>query len=300
MNKGYIYIVLAGLLFSTAEIAGKVAAVGINPYQLTFLRFLIGAIILLPFARKEFVKRKIKFNKKELLFFLMLGFISIVISMSLFQFAVIYTKASTVAIVFSANPVFTIPFACIILKEKINKKTIYALIISLTGVSFILNPFKLNMNGDFAGIVLAIASAIIFSLYSVLGKKKIEKYGGLAFNCITFICGDAILLLAMIIFKIPIIEGINIWNITKILYMGVFVTGLGYLFYFLSMEHVTASKSSTVFFIKPVLASILASIILGEKIKLNSFIGIMCILFSSYLIISSNKNKSLDKKEAIQ
>lgn len=298
MSRGYIYIVITAFLFSTAEISGKLISNEINPYQLTFIRFFIGALILLPFAVKEIRKRKIMFDKKEFLYFIFQGFLCVVVSMSLFQLAVLYTKASTVAIVFSVNPIFTIPFAYFILNEKIDRNTILSLFISILGLIFILNPVNMELNKDLKGIVLALLSAVVFSLYSVIGKKKIDKYGGIAFNCIKFILGDLILLVILLFLKIPIIQGVEKSNVIQILYMGIFVTGLGYLFYFLSMEKVSATMTSVVFFIKPALAPILAFIILGERIKFSAMVGIACILIGSYIMLISKKNKLINKEEA--
>ncbi|MEA1960544.1 MAG: EamA family transporter [Bacillota bacterium] len=53
MKKGYLYILLTTLLFSTMEISLKTISDQFNPVQLTFLRFLTGALILIPFAQKN-------------------------------------------------------------------------------------------------------------------------------------------------------------------------------------------------------------------------------------------------------
>ena len=50
MNKGYIYILITAFAFSTMEIVGKMISNQLNPLQMTFLRFFIGGLILLPFA----------------------------------------------------------------------------------------------------------------------------------------------------------------------------------------------------------------------------------------------------------
>ena len=56
MKKGYLYIILATFFFSSMEIALKISAGSYNPIQLTFLRFLIGALVLLPLAIREIRK----------------------------------------------------------------------------------------------------------------------------------------------------------------------------------------------------------------------------------------------------
>jgi drug/metabolite transporter (DMT)-like permease len=291
VKKGYLYIVLAAVIFSTMELVGKMISTNINPYQLTFLRFLIGGLILLPFSIKEIKAKKLKFHLNDYMFFLFTGILCVAIGMTLFQLAVLYAKASTVAIVFSANPMFTVPFAFFILKEAITKKTILALGFSLVGIVFILDPF--NIVADYKGILLAVLSAVAFSLYSVIGKLRINKYGSYISNCFTFLFGDFVLLLGLLLFKVPITSGINSSNILQVLYLGIVVTGLGYVFYFLAMKETSAIAASTVFFIKPALAPLLALIILHESLPLNTLIGIMLILTGSYISILLKSKKVL-------
>ncbi|MDD4047525.1 MAG: DMT family transporter [Clostridia bacterium] len=281
MKKGYIYILITAIIFSTMEIAGKIISDSVSPYQITFIRFLIGSFVLLPFAIKELRKRKLSLHKEDFAFFFVTGFLCVVVSMSLFQSAVLYTKASTVAIVFSTNPVFTIPFACLLLKEKLTKKTLISLLVSFLGILFIMNP--LHITGDFIGMIYAILSAITFSLYSVVSKKRIEKYGGLILNCATFIFGDVLLLIMMKFRDLPIIEGINASNISILLYLGIVITGIGFMCYFLAMEKTSASMASMAFFMKPALASIFAFIILGEIIPINAIVGIVFIVGGAFI-----------------
>jgi len=298
MKKAYIYIILTAIIFSTMEIVGKIIANDINPFQLNFIRFLIGALVLLPFAIKGIKKRNIQLGIDDLLYFLFTGLLCIVISMSFFQIAIVYAKASTVAVIFCANPMFTLPIAHYILKEKVTKIAIVSVGISLLGILCILNPFQVN--ADIKGIILVIFSAITFALYSVVGKTRAGKYGSIANNCFTFLAGDFILLVLIMIshlpylarfnvnhnfrflFNIPIIGGINQYNILFLIYLGVVVSGLGFLFYFLAMEESSAATAAIAFFIKPALAPILALMILSEPIPLNTIVGIVLIIVASY------------------
>ncbi|EYE87552.1 membrane protein [Fervidicella metallireducens AeB] len=286
MTKGYLYIILSAFIFSTMELVSKMISSELNPFQLTFIRFLIGGLILLPFALKDMKAKKISLKKEDFLFLSMLAFLSIIISMTFFQLAVLYTKASTVAVIFSTNPIFTIPFAHLILKEKIDKNMIFSLFLSLGGIVLIFNPF--NISPDYVGIILAVLSALTFSLYTVVGKLRIEKYGGTILNSFTFLIGVFMLLFIMLIFKIPVFKGINLGNIFQLVYLGVVVTGLGYLFYFSAIKETSASTASIVFFIKPALAPLLSFIILKESIPLNTLTGILLILFGAYVTLIKN------------
>ena len=74
MKKGYIYIAITTLLFSSMEIALKVVSSNFNPIQLTLERFFIGSLVLLPFAIKSLKNKEISITKEDFKQFLFLGF----------------------------------------------------------------------------------------------------------------------------------------------------------------------------------------------------------------------------------
>ena len=46
MKKAYIYVLITALLFGTMEVSCKIGGSDLDPFQLTFLRFLIGGLVL--------------------------------------------------------------------------------------------------------------------------------------------------------------------------------------------------------------------------------------------------------------
>jgi len=308
MKKGYIYIMLSALLFSTMEISLKLVSDQFNPIQLIFLRFLIGLLILSPLAVRSLQNKGLKLNKSDFAFFSLTGFICVVISMSFYQLAILYCKASTVAILFSCNPLFVIPLAYFILKEKIYRHTVATMVLSIAGIIFIMNP--MNMSDSSTGITFSLIAAGTFALYSVMGKSKSSKYGGIVLNCFSFFMGSIEMLILIgfsrigfisewlvnsglrIFADIPVIQGISIGSLPALIYIGIFVTGLGYAFYFLAMEETSAAAASMVFFIKPALASVLSFIILHEPIAMNTIVGIGLITTGSLVTFLSKSAKA--------
>ena len=56
-KNGTLYIVLTALAFGTMEIALKIAGSSFTTFQLTFLRFFIGGLLLLPLAVKDLIQK---------------------------------------------------------------------------------------------------------------------------------------------------------------------------------------------------------------------------------------------------
>ena len=49
-KKEILYITITAILFSTMEVALKIAGNELDAFQVTFIRFAIGGLFLLPFA----------------------------------------------------------------------------------------------------------------------------------------------------------------------------------------------------------------------------------------------------------
>lgn len=318
MKKGYLYITLTTILFSSMEIMLKSISNSFNPIQLTFERFFIGGLILLPFAIKSLKSKELSINKDDIKQFLFLGFMCVVVSMIFYQLAVTHTKASVVAVIFSCNPVFVMLFAYIFLREEIHYHNIISLILEIIGIIIIINPLSIKLAP--IGITLTLLSSITFALYGVLGNKSTKKFGGEVVTCFSFIFGSIEMLILILLGNIPSISsflisfnfdnfanvplftGYNMSNIWAIIYVYIFVTGLGYASYFKAMEETSANNTSLVFFFKPVLSPILAFIFIKEFIPINMIIGILFILIGSIFTIIRNmalEKKSLDFPEGI-
>lgn len=313
MKKGYPYIILATIIFSTMEVALKLVANDFNPIQLTFTRFFIGGIFLIPFALGAMRKKQIRMDKADLPYFALLGFLGVVVSMVLYQLAVINTPASVVAVLLSCNPVFVTLLAFFLLREAIHKNNIIALVLEVIGTIFIINPLHVELS--ILGVTLTIVSTIIFALYGVFGKRKTTKYGGIVVTCMSFLFGSLQLLIVIGLSHLtPIANGLNSigfdmfanipiftgysWSVLPIVaFICIVNSGIGYACYFTAMEKTSAHTASLAFFFKPMLAPILAFIILHEIIPMNMIIGIIFILagaLASILpaLLAQRKNRS--------
>lgn len=289
MRKVAGYIFLAAFLFGTMEVTLKLAGGALDSFQLTFLRFMVGGLLLLPFAIREIKQNDTVISRKDYLYLLLLGTVCIPLSMLLFQLGVMRSNASTASILISVNPLFTMVFAHFLLKnDKMNKKKVATLCLGLVGILFMVSPWHMQSGNTALGVTLVILGAIFFGLYTVMGKISVEKIGLFAQTSISFILGSLVLLVVLLFMDRPVISGVmdNLW---LVLYLSVFVTGLGYLFYFLAIQKSDATTGSIVFFVKPAIAPVMAVVILGDVITWNGYLGIALILISSFISIKEKR-----------
>ncbi len=300
MNKrtfGYISIVLSAVIFSTMEVVLKTVTGVFKPLQIVCLRFFIGGLCLVPFAAAALKKKKRRLKLSDLPFFIAMGLLCVVLSMVCYQLAVTYSPASTVAVVFSCNALFTTLFAGLILKEPLKLNHYLALVLEVAAVICIMDPF--HQSADRRGILFALAAAVLFALYGVAGRKKSAEFGGIAITCGSVFTGSVILMLLIFIGRIPAVSaalekaGLSLFSnvplfsgipasaIPAFLYICVVVSAGGYVFHMLAVENTSAREAALIFFIKPMIAPIIALIFLQEEIKANTWIGIALFLIGS-------------------
>lgn len=289
MKKVITYIIISAFLFGTMEVALKITGNNLDAFQTTFLRFIIGGIVMLPVAIAEMKKNNTRLSIKDWLYLLLLGVVCVPGSMILFQLGIMASNASTAAVLFSINPMFTVIFAHFMTKDdKFTKGKVLSIVIGALGIIMMIRPWDIQEGNTLKGALMLIVAAAIFGLYSVLGGRTVAKIGTFTQTSISFILGALVLLIILLITGKPIVAGItDNWLI--IAYLSIFITGAGYLFYFLAIKNSNATTGSIVFFLKPVIAPVIAVIVLGEVITWNMYVGIALILTASYIIIREKK-----------
>ncbi len=287
MKKGIFFTLVTALMFVTLEPISKLIAGDVSPYAITFWRFLIGALMLLPPAMIKVKKEGLKITGKDIVLFALLGVLLICVSMLSLQIAVkIATAPSLIAIIFSSNSIFTIVFACLLLKEKLTWNKAVALVFGVAGVAFCAD-FSSGTNLE--SVALAILAALSFSLYTALSKKYTKKFSGLIQSGFAFFIGAIVLLIVLLIIGEDLLPVINVMNISVVLYLCIFITGIGYLAYFKAMEHGGTMMASLAFFIKPILTPFVTWIINGIVPNIMVFVAVACIVIASCFTMYKKK-----------
>ncbi len=296
---GYLCLLVTLFFFSTFEVVSKTLVDRIDSYQMNFLRFFIGGTVLLVIL---LAKREAAITGKELLWCIGIGIINVTLSMNFLQLSLYMpdAKASVSAVIFSSNPIFVCVFAALIDKEKISVQKLAGLFIGIVGI---LTMFYEKLGGGLPGFkspLFALLSAILYGLFTVLGRKVSSRMGSLKMNTYCFLAGS-LAMLPLFLFtnsKMPVLDGMAI---VKVLYLAVFVTGVAYIAYFKGLSVLGTTNGSLVFFLKPALASLIAIIFLNEKATLNLLIGTILIIAGVVIVVRfGNRGNDFNKGDVSQ
>ena len=178
-NLAYILLILTTLFWSGNFIVGKAASIyEIPPFSLNFFRWFFAGLILMPFTIKEIINKK-KYILSNLGFFIILGITSITIFNSIVYYSLYHTQVISGVLMISTIPVWIIFISSILNIEKTNLFQIIGVILSLTGVLFIITKadIELIQNLDFnKGDLTMVIAMFSWAVYSALLKKKNTKY----------------------------------------------------------------------------------------------------------------------------
>jgi drug/metabolite transporter (DMT)-like permease len=298
MKRGYLFVLGAIVLFSTIEVAAKYlqsgegAAGQVGPLQVATLRFLLGAafilILLLGQRQGRFIADAVN---KDGLPIALLGAVGVFLTFFLLHEGIESTSASTAAVIFSMNPVFTVLIASLILRERLGLTGWIGVGLGLAGAFAAVTGFRFSgllSRDDFLGSILVLISAVTWSLYTVYGKRYSERYGSLVLSFLTMASGSLLLAVLLTIqggWGEMAGYGPRAW--AWLVYLGVVTVGVGYILYFEGMRRVPASRGASLFYLKPVLALLFAHFLLGELITYTLLLasvmvasGILLVAFS--------------------
>ena len=297
-KKVYLYIFLTAFCFGTMELSGKIAASSLDPFQFTFLRFLIGTACMMPLAFGEQKERNaalIEVGKpayrptfKDMATVIAAGIICVPLGMGSIQLGIMMTNASTASVIVGTNGMFAMVFAHFIGGEHMSRTKWLYLLLALVGLTFMICPWDLAPGNTLAGSLLVLLGAMLFGLYTVIGKFAGRAMGSITQACSSMFLGNIVLLIFLLVARRPIFAGVP-ENLGVVLYAGIVVTCGGYLFMFLTIKHANVQTSAISFFLKIAIAPLLSVIVLSEHLELSSYIGIACVLAASFLNLRENR-----------
>ncbi len=290
--KAYILLTLTALFWSGNFIVGKAASIyEIPPFSLNFYRWLFAFIILFPFTYKEIITNK-KYILENLGFFIILGITSITIFNSIVYYSLYHTQVISGVLMISTIPVWIMFIASLLKIEKTNIYQIVGVILSLTGVIFIITKAdlelvkNLNFNKGDLSMVVAMFS---WAIYSALLKKKTYKVSQIALLEVIIICGFIFLVPVYFIemslgYKV-ILETPFILTLS---YVVLFPGIIAFFFWIKGIGFIGANRAGVFLHLMPIFGAIMAILIFDEKFMPYHFLGAIFIIVG---ITLSNRNK---------
>jgi len=263
----------------------------LSPILISFLRFFIAILFLMPFI----YRKKIRLEKKDLINISIIGMLGIFLYSIIAVYGIKLTSSIHSSILLNTHPIITAFFAPLLINEKLSLKKSIGILIGFFGVLIIIvngfNILNLFRTEYFIGNLLLIIGAFCISIYTIYNKKYIKKYGGLITTYYALICGTiGLFILTLLNKELTLLQTITVKEIILLIYLGGITTALAWVIWFKTIENIGVINTSPFFFLVPISGIILSNIFLNEMITLFIVIGTLFTLIGIYIIQKDNKS----------
>lgn len=272
----YIIALLCVVVWGTTFVSTKVLIQhGISPEEIIVMRYGIAYLCLLPFSRRWYAG-----SIKNELTMLALGLLGGTLYFMTENYAVKYTLTTNVSLITCTTPLITaLLMAAFYRSERITRTMIIGSILACVGVCFVVfnGHFMLRLNP--LGDILALCSALSWSLYSLLfmkvGKRfstqfltrKLFFYGIITTLPISLMHGGFTVYTVYALMQPPVVF--------NILFLGL-VASLGCFYLWgVSVKRIGTIAANNLIYFSPIFTLITAAIVLGEPVSWFSLLGLL-------------------------
>ncbi len=258
---------------------------GVN--SVLFYRYLF-AVIIYGIGLKLFKKADLKLTIKEFTCILFMAILFALSSVALFE-AFKYIASGIACTILFIYPIMVALISRIFFKEKLAKMSIFAMLITLSGIFMLNGGIKGHLNPF--GILLVIFAALVYAIYIVLVKNlkpiKHMKYEKLSFY---------VMLFGLFVFIVNLkfctnLQPINDWRIFACsIALAIFPTIISIETINIAIKLIGPTTTAILGALEPLTAIFFGLLFFHETLALNSIVGIVLIIFGVLLIILNNKS----------
>lgn len=291
-GRSYFYGILAILFWATIPTAFKLCLEGMEILHMLAIASVVSAIALFIIIVAENKLSLLKENTPaDLLHSALLGLVNP------FLYYLILLKAYQILPAQVAQPlnmiwpVILVLLSVPVLKQRIEKKSFVALLISFLGVYIISSQGNIFSPGhaDITGVLLATGSSVFWAFYFILNvKDKREESVKLFLN---FMFASFYIILTLLITgRWPV--NLKISAIATAVYIGLFEMGITFYLWIKALQLApTTDKISNLVYLAPFLSLILVHFVLHEPVFYTTPAGLLLIITG--ILIQNRKPRSV-------
>lgn len=276
------------IIWGSGFVLAKIALADFPPILLMAMRYLVTVLALIWFFRPPMAVMK-------QLFFIAL--ISATIQYALTFNGLQRLDASTAGLLIQVETPFCVILAYFVLKERLSKRMIIALLIAMMGVAIIAGEPKLE--GNTTGVLLILGGGIAWATGQIM-VRQLGQIGG--FVLITWVAAIATpqMFLASWIFEDGQLEAIinagwQVWF--AIIYMGLIMTALGYSIWYRLLGQYPVNNVAPFLLLLPIVVTVESVLFLGERLTVMISLGGALTLFGvALLVFGKQKNVEIEEK----
>jgi drug/metabolite transporter (DMT)-like permease len=265
--------VLAALVITTVFWASAFAGIraGLDAYgpgQVALFRFLVASAVLAAYAALARMRLP---ERRDLPAVFLAGLLAFAVYHVALNYGEVTVSAGSASILIATAPVFTALLAVAFLGERLRALGWFGMGVSFLGSAMISLGEGEGLRLDPSAALILLA-ALSTSIYFVLQKPYLGKYGALAFTTYAIWAGT-LLTLVYLPGLLSEVQTAPLGTTLAMVYLGVFPTAIAYATYAYAFSRIPAARAASFLYVIPVMAYVIAWLWLGEIPTSLSVVG---------------------------
>lgn len=271
-------LVFVQLTFATWAVFGKYALGHLHPLSLAALRVL-GAIPLFLLLVRV-LGGSMRVERRDLGRLAALGLTGVFANQLLYIFGLRLTTATNASIIQVAIPVFTSAIAAFFGVERIGGRKLAGVALAVAGALVMLDVTRLQLGASTAlGDLLVIGNALSYAIYMVLQRPLLERLPPITVTAWAYVFGGIpILLIGAPTLLAADHAAIPALTWAAVAYIVVVPTTLNYVLISFAIKHSSAAMAATYITLQPLIATVIAALLLGERAGWRQVVGFASIV----------------------
>ncbi|MBM6500398.1 DMT family transporter [Flavobacterium macrobrachii] len=284
-NWALLAATLVSIIYGvTFTIAKDVMPKYVEPFGFILMR--VGGSMLLFWIITPFFSTE-KIEKQDFPRIIAAAFFGVALNMLTFFKGLSYTSPIMGAVLMVTTPMIVLVLSAILMKERMQNRKIYGLILGLIGTVFLILYGKSVINASNAtlGNILVFINAVSYGFYLIIVKKLMDKYNAFAFVKWIYTFG----FLMVLPFGWSEFQAVDFTNVPmdifwKIGFVVVFSTFLTYLLNLVSMRELKPTTVAVFIYLQPLFATIFAVSLGKDDVTWVKLISAVLIFTGVYLV----------------
>lgn len=291
---GIVFVLIAQFLFGTTFAVNRFVIYneGVSPVVMAHNRTFLVLLCLFPFLR--WCKGSTVWTWMDWKRVMFIGGVAYTGGMMFEYYGTRYTTASNVSLIVSTEMVFSIFLAVLLLKEKLHTHTVIGGICAFLGMGMVvfddIQSAEFHWGGALLGDFLVLCSVVGWGLYNIYSKKVLNHSDPI--YTLFFVSLFSVITLQII--SVPTGDIFNMLSMTPAawagtIYLGVFGSCLGMVFYFQALKRLPVSVAALTLTLLPVFGVTTAMLFLGESLSWIQLAGAVIIITSVGYVVYPRK-----------
>jgi len=296
----HLALIAVQIFFATWPIVGKLALRTLPSVALVGLRVAGASLVLVMLARV--IGNLLPIERQDWPLLIVSSALGLILNQWLFVKGLSITTAINATLLSTSIPVSTLVIGMFLGTDRTTWRRMLGIALAAAGVLYLIGPGRSDFSAATRiGDLLIVANSLCYGAYIAVSKNLVRKYNALTVITWIFIIGSVATIPPGLISLSQISLSNVSWKVwIEVAYIIVLPTAITYYLNAWALARVPRSTVPVYIYLQPLIAFVVAPIVLGETLGARALISSLLIFVGVFIVTRSRRPPDLDEAKILE